>query len=147
MPLQILTLKLDGVTAGDYPTWCRDPDPPALDFALRSIAIDANPLGDTITVILDWTAPALPATAAAAAAGLPVSAGVQIQPLLIDGSHAGPAFNHGRSRGWWRGRGLQVGLPRSSARADPGSRRSRAEGGRTRRDPISMAEAPKQRHP
>jgi hypothetical protein len=54
MPLQILTLKLDGITAGDYLTWCRDPEPPALDFALRSISIDADPLGDTITAILDW---------------------------------------------------------------------------------------------
>jgi hypothetical protein len=42
MPLQILTLKLDGITAGDYLMWCRDPDPPALDFALRSISIDAD---------------------------------------------------------------------------------------------------------
>lgn len=53
MSLQILTLELDGITAGDYLTWCRDPDPPALDYALRSIAIDADPLGDTITAILD----------------------------------------------------------------------------------------------
>ena len=53
MPLQILSLKLDGITAGDYLTWCRDPDPPALDFALRSISIDADPLGDTITASVD----------------------------------------------------------------------------------------------
>ena len=31
MALQTLTLKLDGITAGDYLTWCRDPEPPALD--------------------------------------------------------------------------------------------------------------------
>ena len=49
MPLQILSLKLDGITAGDYLTWCRDPEPPALDFALRSVSVDADPLGDTIT--------------------------------------------------------------------------------------------------
>jgi hypothetical protein len=30
MPLQILTLKLDGITPGDYLTWCRDPEPFAL---------------------------------------------------------------------------------------------------------------------
>ena len=53
MSLQILTLKLDGITAGDYLTWCQDPDPPALDFALRSIRVNADPLGDTITAILD----------------------------------------------------------------------------------------------
>jgi hypothetical protein len=47
MSLQILTLKLDGITAGDYLTWCRDPDPPALDYGLCSIALQRaiNPGG------------------------------------------------------------------------------------------------------
>jgi hypothetical protein len=89
MPLQILTLKLDGITAGDYLTWCRDPDPPALEFALRSISIDGDPLGDTITAILDWNRPLPTALAAATAAGLPLSTGVQIRPLS-DWSRAGP---------------------------------------------------------
>jgi len=86
MSFQILTLKLDGITAGDYLTWCRDPDPPALDSALRSIRVDADPLGDTVTAILDWNPPVpapVPApAAAAAAAGLPLLAGVQIHGLL-----------------------------------------------------------------
>ena len=86
MPLQILSLKLDGITAGDYLTWCRDPEPPALDFALRSVSVDADPLGDTITAILDWNGPAPRPSAAATAAGLPLSAGVEIYP-----HHAGPA--------------------------------------------------------
>jgi hypothetical protein len=86
MPLQILRLKLDGITAGDYLTWCRDPDPPALDYALRSIRIDANPLGDTITAILDWNQPPLAPAAAATAAGLPLSPGVQIHPLALTGA-------------------------------------------------------------
>ena len=85
MPPQILSLKLDGITAGDYLTWCRDPEPPALDFALRSVSVDADPLGDTITAILDWNGPAPHPSAAATAAGLPLSAGVEIYP-----SHAGP---------------------------------------------------------
>jgi len=76
--LQILSLKLDGITAGDYLTWCRDPEPPALDFALRSVAVDADPLGDTITAILDWNGPAPRPSVAAPAAGLPLSAGVEI---------------------------------------------------------------------
>ncbi|HYB25492.1 MAG TPA: hypothetical protein VEF89_02640 [Solirubrobacteraceae bacterium] len=80
MSLQILILKLDGITAGDYLTWCRDPDPPALDFALRSIRVNADPLGDSITAILDWNRPAPAPAAAATAAGLPLSPGVQIQP-------------------------------------------------------------------
>jgi hypothetical protein len=33
MPHHILTLKIDGITAGDYLAWCRDPDPHALGFA------------------------------------------------------------------------------------------------------------------
>jgi hypothetical protein len=83
MSLQILTLKLDGITAGDYLTWCRDPDPPALDFALRSIRVNADPLGDSITAILDWNQGAPPPTAAATAAGLPLSADVQIHPPAV----------------------------------------------------------------
>jgi hypothetical protein len=58
MSLQILTLELDGITASDYLQWCRDPEPPALDRGLRSISIEADPLGDTITAILDWDRPA-----------------------------------------------------------------------------------------
>ena len=84
MPLQTMTLKLAGITAGDYLAWCRDPEPPALDFALRSISIDADPLGDTITAVLDWDQSPPPFPAAATAAGLPVSAGVQVQQSLAD---------------------------------------------------------------
>jgi hypothetical protein len=91
MPVQTITLKLDGITAGDYLTWCRDPDPPALDFALRSISIDADPLGDTITAILDWNQPPPGAPAAAITAGLPLSVGVQVHQLLTRGLHAGAA--------------------------------------------------------
>lgn len=98
MPLQILTLKLDGVTAGDYLTWCRDPDPPALDFSLRSISIDADPLGDTITAILNWNDLLPPAAAAAAAAGLPLTAGVRIHRSLTDRSHARLASGDGSPR-------------------------------------------------
>jgi hypothetical protein len=88
MPLQILTLKLEGITAGDYLTWCRDPEPPALDLALRSISIHADPIADTITAILDWNQPAPAAPVAATAAGLPLSAGVQVNELPTDRPHA-----------------------------------------------------------
>jgi hypothetical protein len=80
MPRQILTLKLDGITAGDYLTWCRDPDPPALGFALRSVHVDGDPLGDTITATLDWNQPPPPPPAAAAAAGLPLLPAARIHP-------------------------------------------------------------------
>ena len=80
MSIQVLTLKLDGITAGDYLTWCRDPEPLALDLALRSISIDADPLGDTITASLDWNQPAPAPVTAAAAADLPLPLGVEIHP-------------------------------------------------------------------
>jgi hypothetical protein len=86
MSIQVLTLKLDGITAGDYLTWCRDPDPPALDFGLRSIRVSADPLGDTITAILDWNQPPPAAPTAATAAGLPLSVGVQIHPQMPTGA-------------------------------------------------------------
>jgi hypothetical protein len=82
MPRQILTLKLDGITADDYLTWCRDPDPPALDSALRSVAVDADPLGDTITLSLEWSRTTPAPRAAVIAAGLELSQGVQIDASL-----------------------------------------------------------------
>jgi hypothetical protein len=82
MSRQILTLALDGITAGDYLAWCRDPDPPALDYALRSIRVDADPLGDEVTAILDWNQQPPPPADAATAAGLPLPPGVQIRPRL-----------------------------------------------------------------
>jgi hypothetical protein len=51
------------------------------NFGLRSIRLDARPLGDTITATLDWNQPAPAAPAAATAAGLPLTKGVQLQPL------------------------------------------------------------------
>jgi hypothetical protein len=90
MALQTLILKLDGITAGDYLTWCRDPEPPALDFALRSISIEAEPLEDTITAILDWSHSPPPVAVAASAAGLPLSTGVRIDEVRMNRSHSGP---------------------------------------------------------
>jgi hypothetical protein len=87
MPLQILTLKLDGITAGDYLAWCRDPDPPALGFALRSVHVDADPLADTITATLDWNQPP-PPPPAAAAAGLPLLPAARRHPLTTRGAAA-----------------------------------------------------------
>jgi hypothetical protein len=93
MSLQPLTLKLDGITAGDYLTWCRDPDPPALDYGLRSIRVDGDPLGDTITAILDWNQPEPAPRAAASASGLLLPTSVQYTPSwpLTGQRHTGPA--------------------------------------------------------
>lgn len=90
MARQTLTLKLDGITADDYLSWCRDPEPPALGLALRSIAIEAGPLGDTITAILDWRCSPPSVTGAASAAGLPLSMGVTIDATRTNRSHSGP---------------------------------------------------------
>jgi hypothetical protein len=65
---QPLTLLLQGITAGDCLTWVRDPDPPALGRELRSINVQADPLGDRIDLLLCWGGnPLAPRTAAAAA--------------------------------------------------------------------------------
>jgi hypothetical protein len=73
MPPQILTLTLDGVTAGDYLTWVRDPEPAALGLVLRSIALHADPLGDTIEAVLHWNVAAPAPREAASLAGLPLT--------------------------------------------------------------------------
>jgi hypothetical protein len=75
-----LTLELDGITAGDYLQWIHDPDPPALDHTLRSVSIDADPLGEVIAAMLDWDGPAPQPRAAATAAGLVLTQGVRIRP-------------------------------------------------------------------
>jgi hypothetical protein len=65
---QSLAIHLNGITAGDYLTWVHDPDPPALGRGLRSIAIEADPLGERIDVDLVWELwPPDPHRAAAAA--------------------------------------------------------------------------------
>ena len=71
MALQHLTLELDGITAGDYLAWVRDPEPPALGTSLRSIRVQADPLGDTVHAVLSWNGPPPCPAAAASAAGLP----------------------------------------------------------------------------
>jgi hypothetical protein len=65
---QHLTLVLEGITAGDYLTWVRDPDPHTLGRELRSVDFHADPLGDRIDVLLQWNTnpPAPPAAAPAA---------------------------------------------------------------------------------
>jgi hypothetical protein len=70
MSLQHLSLTLDGIAAGDYLTWVRDPEPRALGMGLDWIAISAEPLGDTIEAVLSWKVPPPSPHAAAVAAGL-----------------------------------------------------------------------------
>ena len=64
-----LVIRLDGITAGDYLAWVRDPEPPPLDRALRSVATSADPLGELVNVELVWAGqpPTTPSKAAVAA--------------------------------------------------------------------------------
>jgi hypothetical protein len=73
---QIITIELDGLTAGDYLSCLRDPEPCALGHALRSVTVRAEPLGSTVEALLVWNHGAPGARAAAHAAGLPVVAEV-----------------------------------------------------------------------
>ena len=78
MALQFLILTLDGITAGDYLAWVRDPEPPALGQDLRAVSVQGDPLGDTIEAVLAWRG-AAPAPAVAASI-----AGFHRTPELIE---------------------------------------------------------------
>jgi hypothetical protein len=81
MPVQVLTLTLDGITAGDYMAWVRDPEPPALGLELCEVTVRGDPLGDTVEALLSWKgAPPAP-SAAARIAGLALTPEViAVQP-------------------------------------------------------------------
>jgi len=44
--VQPLLIRLDGITAGDYLPWVRDPEPPARDLWLRSVVPSAQRVPD-----------------------------------------------------------------------------------------------------
>jgi hypothetical protein len=68
-----IELLLRGITAEDYLTWIRDPDPPSLDQELVSIAAGAQPFGDRIHVELCRRGPAPDPRTAATRAGFPLT--------------------------------------------------------------------------
>ena len=72
MTFQRLIFELDGITAGDYLAYVRNPEPPGLGTVLRSMAINAEPLGDTIEFVLGWDGPAPEPAQAEILAGLPL---------------------------------------------------------------------------
>ena len=76
--VQSLIIRLDGITAGDYLAWVRDPEPPALDYGLRSVAISAEPLGELVHIELIWAG--RPPTTPSAA---PVAAGFALTPEVV----------------------------------------------------------------
>ena len=67
---QIITLDLDGITAGDYLAYFVDADPALEATRIRSVTVDAEPLGDRVTAVLRWDGTPAPARSAAQAAGL-----------------------------------------------------------------------------
>jgi hypothetical protein len=73
---QVITLDLDGITAGDYLAHCLDADPPLEATRLRSVAVEAQPLDATVVAVLRWDGMPPPARAAAATAGLQLTADV-----------------------------------------------------------------------
>jgi hypothetical protein len=73
MSVQYLTLKLDGITPADYLAWVRDPEPPALDLSLSSVAVEADPVDDAIHATLIWKTSAPVPALAAPLAGLPLT--------------------------------------------------------------------------
>ncbi|HEX2085341.1 MAG TPA: hypothetical protein VHF89_06640 [Solirubrobacteraceae bacterium] len=92
MPRQIVTLRLDGITAGDYLAHVRDPEPPAAGLGLRSMTVRAEPLGELVEAVLDWEH-RIPAPAVAArAAGLPLTAEVAAVEAVPDVTEEDPVI-------------------------------------------------------
>jgi hypothetical protein len=76
--VQSLVIRLDGITARDYLAWVRDPEPPALDRGLRSVAISAEPVGELLNIELVWVGQ--PPTTPGAVA---VAAGFALTPEVV----------------------------------------------------------------
>ena len=76
MIFQRLTFHLEGMTAADYLAYVRDPEPPGLGRGLRSITVDAEPLGSVIEFVLAWDGVPPAPHAAEVLAGLPTPAEV-----------------------------------------------------------------------
>ena len=74
--IQEITVQLDGITAGDYLAYQLEADPALDGSRLRSVAIDADPLGDTIRATLRWDGRPPGPCAAATAAGFARTADV-----------------------------------------------------------------------
>ena len=86
MALQVLILTLDGITAGDYLAWVRDPEPPALGQELCQVTVHGDPLGDTVQAVLVWRGTAPAPSLGASIAGLPLTTeviGVQPRQLAV----------------------------------------------------------------
>ncbi len=96
MPCQIITIRLDGLTAGDYLAHLCDPDPAAGGLGLLSVDVRAEPLGDVVEASLVWAGAVPEASDAAQAAGLPrVAEAVALDAVIV---HDLPATADARPR-------------------------------------------------
>jgi hypothetical protein len=77
--VQTLLIRLDGITAGDYLAWVRDPEPPELDHELQSVSVGAEPLGQLVNIELVWEGQ--PPTTPSAAA---IAAGFELTPEVVE---------------------------------------------------------------
>ena len=73
---QVITLDLDGITAGDYAAHFVDGDPALEATRIRSVAMDFEPLGDRVVAVLRWDGTPAPAATAARAAGFQLTGDV-----------------------------------------------------------------------
>jgi hypothetical protein len=73
---QLITIDLDGITAADYLAHFRDADAPIEASRLQAVGVNADPLGDTVDVILRWQGPPPNARTAASAAGFQLTGDV-----------------------------------------------------------------------
>jgi hypothetical protein len=73
---QALRLQLEGMTAGDYLAHLRDPEPASFDAGLRSVEVEADPLGAVVEALLTWDAAPADPCMAARLAGFPSPAEV-----------------------------------------------------------------------
>jgi hypothetical protein len=86
MTYATLRLRLDGMTAGDYLAYLRDPEPPALGHSLHAVDVRADPLSDVVEAQLAWTDAPETTTAAAHIAGFPTPAEVVELDCCVLGS-------------------------------------------------------------
>ena len=95
--MQWLTLTLDGITAEDYLSWARDPEPPALGRDLRCVAARAEPLGDRIEIELIWDREPPTPRSAVLAAGFPLIP--EVVELVTGHTRTGTGLDRRRNSG------------------------------------------------
>jgi hypothetical protein len=93
-------LTLEGITAADYLSWVRDPEPLTLGPDLRRVDARAEPLGDRIDIELTWDRePPAPRTAVLAAGFALIPEVVQVVEVATRRTTTGADRDRGRISG------------------------------------------------